>query len=123
MPVVAVPASEATFFDFATLSLVEEAPQPVLPELPEKTTQEELRFMKIIAGYVDEWRTLRAAPRPYRYVADHERRKMATLFESMKTAENVAALFVARGRLKTLMDFAVHHAPEVLFICAQKGVR
>lgn len=125
MPVVQPADDTATgmFFDFSSMSFVEAAPEPDLPELPEKVTQEEMKFMRIVAGYIDEWKIVRAAPRSYRLLSEADRRRMQTLYDSLQTAENVAALFMPKKRLKTLMDFANKHPAAVIYLCNKKGIR
>ena len=111
------------FFDFANLAVVADAPTVELPPLPEKVTQEELKFMRHIAGAVDEWKGLRGDPKPYRYLSDGDRRKMEQAYAQIKQAETIAALFVPRKRLKELMDYATKHAGAVIYTCLQKGIR
>lgn len=124
MPVdVTAQASTPMFFDFGALSVVEAAPTPSIPELPDKLTQEEMKLMRIIAEPAEGWQTIKGANKPYRYLSDADRRKMASFYEKISSAETVAALFVPKKRLAELVKYAIANPAAVVYVCTKKGIR
>lgn len=111
------------YFNPETMEFQDTPIEIEVPTLPEKLTQEELRYMKIITDATLEWRSVRGLQQSLTDLSSSQAFSMARSYEKIKEAQKVASLFVPKRRIEELTTYAKKNPRAVLYICDQKRVK
>ena len=91
--------------------------------MPEKVTQEELRFMRMIAEWRSQWFSLRRGFVNYTDAPQNVAQDMENIYEKIQNAAQIATLFAPRRRVEQLTSYAKNHSRAVIYYCETKRVR
>lgn len=118
-----MPLEEGKFwFDFDTHTFMDRPINYNYPDPPEKMTQEEWKFMKIIATNVKDWWSIRSTASEVTRLNERSLRDMEKVYETIEVARQVANLFGDRKRVKVICDYAKKNYRAALYYAAEQKV-